>query len=338
MIPTDYQSGVVYAVVDRREPWNVRYVGKTNRGLGTRIRGHWSSTGRAKTPFSKWLLSREAERENVEFRVLGEYATVSETNEAEIAEIKRFRELGMCDLNITDGGEGSPWNPLMREYCTPFVPRGEAHHAAKMNWDLVREIRSIRSKEWISDSDLGARYGVSPTCVSQVLRNKTWKDPEYDPGIVIKPSRLDYAPSGDEHSMSKLTWDKVREIRSIRSLKWVSSSDLAKKYGVSFQQITSVLRNVDWHDPSFDPGNIVKCPRSGENSKHRKLTWDDVRNIRESAMSGYISQRQLGKMFGTSQVNVGQILRNEIWVDPGYDPKSVVPRRKTPVAAKRRET
>lgn len=48
---------------------------------------------------------------------------------------------------------------------------GERSHFSKLNWEKVSEIRKSEKKT----KELSQTYGVSVTCISNILRNKTWK-------------------------------------------------------------------------------------------------------------------------------------------------------------------
>jgi hypothetical protein len=52
----------------------------------------------------------------------------------------------------------------------------------------------------------------------------------------------------------------------------------------------------------------------GENHGMSKLTEDQVKEVREKYSTGLYSQRDLGKIFGISQGNVGFITRKTAWV------------------------
>ena len=48
---------------------------------------------------------------------------------------------------------------------------GERCHFSKLNWEKVKEIRAST----LSRKDLAAKYGVTVSCLSSILTNKTWK-------------------------------------------------------------------------------------------------------------------------------------------------------------------
>ncbi len=51
--------------------------------------------------------------------------------------------------------------------------RGEAHYAAKLTDEAVREIRSL-IESGVSQRELGRRYGVAPTMISRIKHRSAW--------------------------------------------------------------------------------------------------------------------------------------------------------------------
>jgi len=53
--------------------------------------------------------------------------------------------------------------------------RGEQHHASNLTEAAVREIRGIYAAGGISHRALGAKYGVGPSAVADIVHHRTWK-------------------------------------------------------------------------------------------------------------------------------------------------------------------
>jgi hypothetical protein len=53
--------------------------------------------------------------------------------------------------------------------------RGEFHGCAKLTWEEVREIRTQFSQGGISQTAIARTYGISPSAVAKIIRNKMWK-------------------------------------------------------------------------------------------------------------------------------------------------------------------
>lgn len=56
-------------------------------------------------------------------------------------------------------------------------PQGEKNGGAKLNWQLVAEIRELGPKTKGAHRKLGRAFGVSATAIKDILIMKTWKNP-----------------------------------------------------------------------------------------------------------------------------------------------------------------
>lgn len=63
--------------------------------------------------------------------------------------------------------------PTGRTRSTSGLPRGEAHHAAKLTADKVRAIRALAAAG-ISHAAIGREHGVSGRCIGAVVRRELW--------------------------------------------------------------------------------------------------------------------------------------------------------------------
>lgn len=57
-------------------------------------------------------------------------------------------------------------------------PRGVSHHSAKLNPDLVREIRQKHKSGLLGTYDIAREYGVTQAAAWAVVARKTWKHVE----------------------------------------------------------------------------------------------------------------------------------------------------------------
>lgn len=60
----------------------------------------------------------------------------------------------------------------------------------------------------------------------------------------------------------------------------------------------------------------LRRPKNGSNSVTAKLTWEKVNKIR--SLRTMHSYRRLGRMFNVCHRTIGEIIRNENWIDPTY--------------------
>lgn len=112
-----------------------------------------------------------------------------------------------------------------------------------------------------------------------------------------------------------LTWKEAKEIRR-RSLAGESIRDIHASYDVEESTIGQVVRNTTWHDPSYIPRDYNPYPR--------RLTREEVRNLRELAQGELRTASDWAREWGISVSRVIRILGNETAPDPTYDPAGVL--------------
>lgn len=250
------KPGVVYVVTDKREPYKVRYVGRTVQGMELRAYKHWSDCKRGRAAFPKWLQSRLDRKEDVVFTEVSWHPNVAELNKAEVATIARYRAIGQADLNMTDGGDGSSPGPWSEERATNHrkaVPRGETHVWSKLTWEDVKTLRELVCREGVSSVNLAREYGVSVAAMSEMLRNETWYDPNYDPS-----ERKMLPMQGETARNARLTQAQVDEIRKHRQETYETHATTGRRYGVSKDMIRLIVLNKNWYDPNYDPETAKK--------------------------------------------------------------------------------
>lgn len=78
------------------------------------------------------------------------------------------------------------------------------------------------------------------------------------------------------------------------------------------------IENLEWVTPTENARHAWKnnliTSKKGEQHGMAKLTWNNVDTIRTIYKTGIYSHRQLAKKFSVSKTNIGDILRNKIWV------------------------
>ena len=111
--------------------------------------------------------------------------------------------------------------------------RGERAGAAKLTRLQVRRIRQLYASGRLSQAALAARFGISQGTVHVIVTGKCWTE-EGGPRTVV--SRRPH---------SKLTFEQVREMRSMHAAGGISQAALAKHFGVSFQMVSRIVRGED---------------------------------------------------------------------------------------------
>lgn len=249
------KPGLIYVVTDAREPDRVRYVGRTIQPLGIRVRSHWYEAMKKRSKFQNWLRARSDRREEVIFTPISWHEDGHDLNRAEIAAIEHYRSIGQADMNLTSGGDGRlgySFSPEQAEKHRAGVPRGEDQHFSKLTWAQVREIRALRLERYETALSIGRRYGVNHATISDMLRNNTWYDPEYDPSKILPQGW-----SGDRARNRKITAKDVSDIRALRQREYLPCSEIAKEYGISKDMVYRIIKNLNWYDPEYDPTTLA---------------------------------------------------------------------------------
>jgi hypothetical protein len=122
----------------------------------------------------------------------------------------------------------------------PGQLRGEDAPGAKLTWE---QVRALRAEPWPQPyKNLVEKYGIQECQLVKILRGTDWRDPDYAPRPRQEPL------SAERHPHAKLTWEKVRAIRS--EPKGQPLQILAEKYEVCRASICLVLNNKQWKEPN----------------------------------------------------------------------------------------
>jgi DNA invertase Pin-like site-specific DNA recombinase len=132
------------------------------------------------------------------------------------------------------------------------VPGGEAHPAAKLTEEQAREILA-RVSSGERQKDLAIEYGVTPSCVSHLVRGTSW--PHL--GGAIPPPRV--------RGPTKLVEADIPVILT-RIEKGESIASVARSYGVSRTTVAKVWHGKTWKN----------APRP---EKRRRAVWKDVYGV-----------------------------------------------------------
>lgn len=115
-----------------------------------------------------------------------------------------------------------------------------------------------------------------------------------------------YRMVGEGHPGHKLTQAQVVEIRNAYA-SGVSGNVLAQSYGLSEPYVFKVISGGTWKDaggPIVPPVKFTK-PRK----QPKRLTQQEVEQIRQIVESGELNQTETAKRFGVLQCHVSRIVR-----------------------------
>lgn len=107
------------------------------------------------------------------------------------------------------------------------------NHRPKLDWQKVHKMR-ILYRAGCPQSQLAKTFGVGVNAVSKIVRNQRWIAPSNSVNGQMAESR------------QKLNWDKVREIRALYAEGEISQVQIAKRFAVSQNMISKIVRNKRW--------------------------------------------------------------------------------------------
>jgi hypothetical protein len=226
--------------------------------------------------------------------------TTDDEQEAYQHEKELIASYGRKNLtNSTDGGEGQ----------TGRI--GELSGKTRLTWVQVRELRRRYVEESTALRLLAAEYGISLGSVEQIVAGRVWPDPNYHPQKRPQTAHI----RGEAHRETTLTWEQVREIRTLYPTSGLRGADIGERYGVASNVIHNILRNKNWHDPSYDPSAYipVKPRASGERNQGAILTWEQVREIRARYRPHKVTVAVLADEYGVSIGCIEKIVLNKTW-------------------------
>lgn len=259
----------------------IRYVGQTTTTDAHRLRRHVSRSN--KLPVGDWVHRHGSK--HIEMVTLESDIPVPKLDDREvhwISEKRTFMAENQGGLNLTRGGS-RPRDPEEVDLLRKRNPiRGT------LEWGDVSEIRRLHSSTDMQTVEIASRFGVSASAVNDVIRNKTWVDPEYE----FRPRQRGDSSHFDT---AKLTPEIAAEIRRQDP----DHKGLAEKYGVSPASIRRVYRNETWYDPGYTP------KPDKENSGLEK-----ARQMREEYAKGYLTYADIAEKYGMTRSSTADILTN----------------------------
>lgn len=273
-------------------PWNKGRVGLYSLSEETKKKISENNKGEG-NPFSK-----------LTWKKINEIRKIYKTSSLKMGEIAKIYNLSLS--HTTSIINNKTWKD--ENYNPPKgYEKSNKRSQSKLDIKLVNEIRRKYSTNNYSQSRLANEYDVSRATVQAVVNGRSWKEEGFEKinrefkqvpwnkGIPhSKETRKKMSDnhadvSGEKHPMYGKTHTeeakiKIRESRS----KQIFSEEIQKKKSEKLK---------------------------GNNNAKRKLTWSDVKEIREKFNQGYTKYR-LAKKFNISFSNVFKIVNNLTWKLP----------------------
>jgi len=219
----------IYAMIDPRTD-EVRYVGKTSKGLEYRRKGHINAAKyNDNTYLLRWLRGLLNTGEKPVMQVLEE-VTEDEWRDAERKWIARGRARGWLLTNGTEGGEGlcNPSPETRRKLAD--AARGNTHASGERSEAFKRRAAEIARQTL---NALG--HTVSESTRQQISENlKAY----YQNGGATM--------CGEQNGHARFTADDVRAIRAEYAQGGISYRALGSRHGVCHETIRKLVLHKTW--------------------------------------------------------------------------------------------
>jgi group I intron endonuclease len=174
--------------------------------------------------------------------------------------------------------------------------------------------RSEETRKKISEALIGKMAGENNPNFGKHLSEETRQ-------------RISNEKIGEKSPTVKLTWELVGEIRKKYKTKNYKQEQLADEYKVSKGCIEGIINNRTWKDDNYSHKRFFCSKGKGENNNQAKLTWIQVREIREkyeikneNGKRKY-SQQKLANEYNIGESTISTIILNESWVEKPSAPE-----------------
>ena len=194
--------------------------------------------------------------------------------------------------------------------------------------NTIAEDRGFSTPCWIWQGTLKDGYAITGSPRVRVHRAIYEREhgpiPEgYEPDHLcgvkccVNPAHLEavtHAENVRRGPHTKLTMKVAQEIRRLAEMGEYSQSELARMFGALDQTVYLILKNRQWHDVDWQPGQArLRAASHGERHPGSKVTEADVKSIREQYAAGGISLSQLARKFGIGVATVHHIVKRRTW-------------------------
>lgn len=122
--------------------------------------------------------------------------------------------------------------------------KGSDAWIAKLSESQIPEIYKLYSDGW-TQSEIGAKFEVSPKVISSILTGKSWKHVQSTVCVDLQESKLANVRTA-RFARSPLKESDVREIRQLWSLKELTQTQIGEIYGVGRETIWKIINNKTW--------------------------------------------------------------------------------------------
>jgi hypothetical protein len=126
--------------------------------------------------------------------------------------------------------------------------------------------------------------------------------------------------SGEDNGNSRYSYILINQIRS-DFMKGLSPKQISDKYKIPYGTIDHIIHNGTWFNEEYQKWldtNYIPIyntsNKSIESYNSAKLTWKEVKEIREKYSTGKYTHEMLAKDYHISKSTISDIIRNKTWI------------------------
>ena len=173
---------------------------------------------------------------------------------------------------------------------------GEKGLRAVLRWSQVREMRKTYLNGGVSMKDLDKKFGVSEGCVQNIITGTTWKDDNYDLVEHKNIARKNSSKSGAKNKGRKAS------LKTRRKISERTSGINNPRYGAKCSKET-ILKMKKAKEKKY----------LGEKNPNRKLTEEQVREIRKRYIEGNYTLTSMASDYKVSLSCISFIINRRSW-------------------------
>lgn len=232
--------GIIYKATSRTS--NKIYIGQTINSLKKRINHHKHCSKKTKHNHFHSAIQLYG-MDDFLWEILQECHSKSELDDAECFWINFYNSKdASLGYNLKDGGSNGEHSSLTKEKISQGKMGIKNPMFGKPSWNKNKKL----SKEHADKIKTKFKKGQEPW--NKGKKNEYKMPPKTDE---VK-RKIAIKNSGETNGMSKLTWEKVREIRKLYLEKKPLMKEIALLYNISAGHVSELINNKKWRENETD--------------------------------------------------------------------------------------
>jgi hypothetical protein len=170
-------------------------------------------------------------------------------------------------------------------------------------YKIHRVVQEMATNKTITEGKCVMHKCDNPKCVKVFIHLILGTHQDNMTDKVNKGRAIGNYVDSEDSSNSKHTWKEISDIRMLWLTGKYTQKQLADKFITCRQNISDIINNKIWYDSNYIPNKFI--------DHKKKLTDEQIDEIRNLNITGNYTQKQLGNIFGVTQSCIGSILNNK---------------------------